>query len=112
MSGYTITPDDVLRQIRETRAELMRGSEYLHDAELAAERTEDAAQLAFDKVLMTVDGSIPEKQAQARAATVEERDAAFVARATFNRVRSKIKALESSLMSLQAELKHMREDGA
>lgn len=112
MSDHTIIPDDVLRLIRETRAELMRGPEYLHEAELSAERAEDAAQLAFDKILMTVDGSIPEKQAQARAGSVDERDAAFVARATFNRVRAKIKALESSLMSLQAELKHMREEGA
>lgn len=112
MADHTITPDDVLRTIRETRAELLRGSDYLHDSELAAERAEDAAQLAFDQVLMHVDGSIPEKQAQARAATVEERDAAFIARAKFNRVKSKIRALESSLVSLQAELKWMREAGA
>jgi hypothetical protein len=107
-----ITPDDVLRLIRETRAELMRGPDYLHEAELAAERAEDAAQVAFDKILMTVDGSIPEKQAQARAGTVEDRDRAFVARAVHNRVKAKIKALESSLVSLQSELRHMREDGA
>jgi len=106
------TPDDVLRLIRETRAELLRGPDYLRDAELAAERAEDAAQLAFDKILMQVDGSIPEKQAQARAGSAEERDAAFIARATYNRVRAKIRALEASLVSLQAELRHMREDGA
>ena len=106
------TPSDVLDLIRQTRHELMRGPDYLHDAELAAERAEDAAQLAFDKVLMLAEGSIPEKQAQARAASVEERDAAFIARATFNRVRAKIRALEASLVSLQAELKWMREEGA
>lgn len=106
------TPADVLDMIRQTRHELMRGPDYLQEAELAAERAEAAHQLAFDKVLMQVDGSIPEKQAQARAAVVEEQDAAFIARATYNRVRAKIRALESSLVSLQAELKWMKEEGA
>lgn len=106
MSG----PDEVLDLIRQTRHELMRGPGYLHDAELAAERAEAAHQLAFDKVLMQVDGSIPEKQAQARAATVKEQDAAFIARATYNRVRAKIRALESSLVSLQSELRWIREE--
>lgn len=107
-----MTPDEILVLIGQTRAELMRGPDYLQEAELAAERAEDAAQLAFDKILMQVDGSIPEKQAQARAASVEERDAAFIARATYNRVRAKIKALESSLVSLQSELRWARDAGA
>jgi len=106
------TPDEVLAAIRATRAELNRGPDHLHETELAAERAEDAAQLAFDKVLMQADGSIPEKQAQARAASVGERDAAFIARAAHNRVRAKIRALEASLVSLQAELKWAREEGA
>lgn len=107
-----MTPSEVLDMIRRTRAELLRGADYLQEAELAAERAEDAAQLAFDKVLMQVDGSIPERQAQARAASVEERDAGFIARATYNRVKTKIRALEASLVSLQTELKWMREEGA
>ncbi|MGO3147113.1 MAG: hypothetical protein ACTIJ6_05475 [Leucobacter sp.] len=106
------TPDQILTEIGQARHQLERGSDALYEAELAAERAEDAAQLAFDKVLMQADGSIPEKQAQARAASVEERDAGFVARATYNRVRAKIRALETSLMTLQAELKWAREAGA
>lgn len=107
-----MTPSDVLDLIRQTRSELLRGADFLQEAELAAERAEETAQLAFDKVLMQVDGSIPERQAQARAASTEERDAAFIARATYNRVRTKIRALEASLVSLQTELKWMREEGA
>ena len=106
------TPDDVLRAIRDTRADLLRGAGVLEAAELAAERAEDAAQLVFDKILMSVDGSIPEKQAQARAGSAEERDAAFVAHAAHSRVKTRIRALESALVSLQAELKWMKEEGA
>lgn len=108
----TRTPDDVLNEIRTARATLERGSEKLYESELAAERAEDAAQLALDKALLAAEGSVPEKQAQARIASQAERDLAFIARAEFNRVKSKIRALETSLMTLQSELKWMRDEGA
>lgn len=106
------TPEVVLTEIRETRAQLERGSSALYDAELKAERAEDAAQLALDKALLTAEGSVPEKQARARIQSAAVRDVAFVARAEFNRVKAKIRALESSMMSLQSELKWMKEEGA
>lgn len=106
------SPDDLLLAIAQTRQELLRGSDALYESELAAERAEDAAQTAFNAVLLTAEGSIPVKEAQAHEATVEERDEAFIARASYNRVRTKIRALESSLVSLQAELKWAREAGA
>ena len=99
------TPDTILAEIRATRLELLRGPESLEVAELEAERLRFAAQLAFDKILMQVDGSIPEKQAQARAGSVVEQDAAFVASAVLSRVKVKIRVLEAALVSLQSELK-------
>ena len=107
-----ITPDDVLDQIRQTRFDMLRGPDIVHEAELAADRASDAAQTAFDKALMNASGTIPQKEAAAREASAAERDAAFVAKAAFNRGKSKLRTLESALVSLQAELKHMREDGA
>lgn len=106
------TPDDVLNEIRTARGVLEQGSSKLYESELAAERAEDAAQLAFDRELLTADGSVPEKQAQARLASAAERDQAFIARAELNRVKSKIRALEQTMMSLQSELRWMRDEGA
>lgn len=106
------TPEDVLTDIRQTRTELERGSAFLYDAELKAERAEDAAHLALDSALLNADGSIPEKQAHARLASAGARDGAFIARAEFNRVKAKIRYLESALMSLQSELRWMKEMGA
>lgn len=106
------TPDQILGEIYQVRTELLRGGSELERAELAAERAELAAQLEADKILMQVSGSIPEKQAQARSVTADERDAAFVARAAHSRVRAHIRALEAALVSLQAELKWSREAGA
>lgn len=106
------TPDRLMAEIVQTRTELARGSDALYDAELAAERAEDAAQLALDSVYMTAEGSVEDRKAQGRAASQEARDAAFVARAEYNRIKSKIRALESSLVSLQSELRWARESGA
>lgn len=107
-----ITPDDVLDQIRQTRFDLLRGPDIVHEAELAADRAQEAYQTAFDKALMTADGTIPQREAAARAASAAEHDAAFVAKAAFNRGKSKLRTLEAALVSLQAELKHLREEGA
>ena len=106
------TPDELLAEIVQARLDLLRGSQALYDAELAAERAEDAAQLASDRVYMTAEGSVEDRKAQGRAASQVERDAAFVARAEYNRIRSKIRALEASLVSLQSELRWAREAGA
>lgn len=108
----TRTPDQVLLEIHGVRAELSRAPGALYDAELKAERAEDAAQLALDKALLLAEGSIPEKQAHARIASAEARDAAFIARAELNRIKTKTRGLESALMSLQSELKWLREEGA
>lgn len=108
----TRTPDVVLAEIHAVRAELSKAPGALYDAELKAERAEDAAQLAMDKALLTAEGSIPEKQALARIASAELRDAAFIARAELNRVKTKTRGLEAGLMSLQSELKWLREEGA
>lgn len=108
----TRTPETVLGEIHGIRIELAKAPAALYDAELKAERAEDAAQLATDRALLTAEGSIPEKQALARIASELQRDVAFIARAELNRIKTKTRGLESSLMSLQSELKWMREEGA
>ena len=108
----TRTPDDILREINLHRVELSRGSAALYEAELKAERATDRAKLVENAAFMNASGSIPERQAVAHAAAVDERDVAYVARAEFNRVRSKIRSLEAALVSLQSELRWSREAGA
>ena len=106
------TPDHVLTDIRETRVELLRGSSAIYDAETAAELAELAAQKAEDLAFINGEGSVELRKAAARLASEEETTAAVIARAGLNRVRVKIKALESALVSLQAELKYMLTEGA
>ena len=106
------TPEHVVEDIRQTRAELLRGSSAIYDAETAAELAELAAQKAEDLAFINAEGSVELKKAAARLAAEEEVAAAAIARAGHNRVKTKIRGLESALMSLQAELKWMKEEGA
>lgn len=108
----TRTPETVLAEIHSLRSALGKAPDAQYEAELKAERAEDAAQLALDKALLLAEGSVPEKQAQARIASQVERDAAFIARAELNRIKTKTRGLESGLMTLQSELKWLREEGA
>lgn len=108
----TRVPDTVLAEIAGLRVELMRGPDVVRDLEVAAERAEFAHQLAVDKALMGAAGNVEERKAAARLAAADIADAAFIARAEFNRARAKVRGLESSLMTLQAELKWMKEAGA
>jgi hypothetical protein len=105
------TPDDVLNDIRQTRGELLRGSSVLKSAEIDAERADLTADLAFDKAFMTATGTLDERKAVAREASQAERDAAFIAIAEHNRVKSKLRHLESALMSMSSELKWMKDEG-
>lgn len=107
-----VTPDQVLSEIHRVRAALAQGADVLHDAEIAKEKAADEAQFVTDVTFLEASGSIPERQAQARLAARDARDAAHVAAAAWSRTRARIRALESELMSLQSELKWMTQEGA
>ena len=106
------TPDEVVDDIRTTRAELLRGSSAIYDAETAAELAELAAQHREDVIFLETEGSVEARKAAARVGAEEATTAAVIARAALNRVKTKIRGLESALVSLQAELKWMKEEGA
>ena len=108
----TRTPDHVLADIRTTRAELLRGSSAIYDAETKAEALDLETQAAEDSAFLTAEGSVEARKAVARAAAMESEYAARIARAEFNRVKVKIRALESALVSLQSELRWLRDEGA
>ena len=106
------TPDDVLDDIRKTRHELVRGSSAIYTAEVKAETADLAAQKAEDIAFLSGEGSVDARKAQARIAAETELLERAVTRAEWNRVKTKIRALESALMSYQAELKYMQAEGA
>jgi hypothetical protein len=107
-----MTPEDIRLQLAQVGREQSKAHDAIEKLELEAERAELAAQSAIDRVFLTAEGSIPEKQAQAREQSLELRDAAVVARAALNRAKMKAKFLESETMRLMAQLKSIQLEGA
>jgi hypothetical protein len=107
-----MTPEEIRLTILGFNREQARGPDAHYDAELAAERAEDEYDYKYDLAFLAADGNIEERKAQARLVTREAREAAFVARAAHNRVKLKIKQLDSSVMAHMAVLKSVMAEGA
>ena len=107
-----MTPDEMRTEILSLVSEQAKGPDAHYEAEIAAERAEDAYQAALDKEFLTAEGNVEERKAVARLATADLRDKAIIARAVHGRVKLKIRALDSSIMASQGVLKSMMRDGA
>lgn len=107
-----MTPDEVRQELFMVGRELSKAATAIYDLEVAAERAEIAAQSAMDKTYLTADGSIEDRKAVARERALALRDDAVVARAGYNRARTKAKHLELEQMRLMASLKSIQAEGA
>jgi hypothetical protein len=105
-------PDDIRQEILKCRAELLRGPDAVRDAEIPAELADLDADAAFDRALLSATGSVEEKKATARLAADSLRRDAVMTRAAYNRVKVKVKQLESEMFALQAVLKSIQIEGA
>lgn len=102
MSEYK-TPDSVIREMVSLRAELSRGVAVLHQAELKMVRTALEFDRAEAMVLINAEGTVSEREAQARLQTLDQKLQADLAKAEYNRVKMKMRTLELNLSSLQSQ---------
>jgi hypothetical protein len=107
-----MTPEDIRQELFMVGRELSKAATAIHSLEVDAERSEIYAQSAMDKVYLTAEGSIEDRKAVAREAAIAERDASVIARAAYNRARTKAKHLELEQMRLMASLKSIQFEGA
>lgn len=97
------TPDSIIAELVEIRSEAAKGASALYDAEVKLAKASLEASTAEAKALLSSQGTVAERTAQARLDSADEKFAEDLARAEFNRVRTKIKILEQSQMSLQTQ---------
>lgn len=107
-----ITPDSIRQELFMVGIELRKAADAIRDLELAAERSELKAQSTMDKAFLTAGGNIEERKAISREAAFAELDEAIIARAGYNRARTKAKHLELEQMRLMAALKSIQVEGA
>ena len=107
-----MTPEDIRLQLAQVGREQSKAHDAIEKLEVAAERAELFAQSEMDQVYLVAEGSIEDRKAVAREKALQARDAAVIARASYNRARAKAKGLELQQMRLMATLKSIMNEGA
>lgn len=97
------TPDGIIGEMVEVRRELSKGVEALHTAQLAMAETALAADKAYSIALINAEGTVADREAIAKLKSIDERREADVAKAVYDRVRTKMRVLETNLSSLQSQ---------
>ena len=100
-----VTPDQIINELIEIRENAARGVEVLHQAELKMLRAELAVDKAEAIAYLNSEGSIGERNAKVKLIVEQEALDYAVTKAEYNRVKSKLKQLELSQMSVQTQAK-------
>lgn len=97
------TPDSIIAELVSIRAEAQKGVTAQYEAEVKLARLTLDAELAEAKALLGAQGTVQERNALAKMHSSSQRLDADIAKAEFNRVKSKMKVLEMSQMSVQTQ---------
>lgn len=105
-------PSEIARQITELTVENNKGYEALYAAEVELAEAEHNLDTVEAKAFLRAQGTVADRQALARLESAQARLERDLAKAKANRIRTKIKTLESALMAsatqaklIQSELK-------
>ena len=97
------TPDSIIRELIEIRDEASRGISVLYDCEIKLADASINAETIEAKSLINSTGNVAERQAQAKLESAEARLQEQLAKAEFNRVKTKLRLLEQAQMSVQTQ---------
>ena len=96
---------DIQRQLAELIQENQRGSTALFEAEKALAEAEYDLDLAEQKAYIKAAGTVRDREAIARLESAELRLARDLRRAELNRIKQKVRALETASMVLATQAK-------
>jgi hypothetical protein len=107
-----VIPSEIARELSELTQSNRRGVEALYEAEISLARAESDLDKAEAGAFIQASGSVAERQATAKLSCAEIRFERDLAKASVNRIRMKLRTIESELMAqatmakiLQAEMK-------
>jgi hypothetical protein len=107
-----VIASQIVQELAELTAMNRKGVEALYEAEIGLARAEADLDKAEASAFISGTGSVAEKQAQAKLACSELRFERDLAKAQVNRIRTKLRTIESEIMAqatmskiLQAEMK-------
>jgi len=105
-------PSNIVRELQELTQTNRKGVEALFEAENDLAEAEHNLDLIENKAFLAAQGTVADRQALARLEAVDARLARDIAKAKVNRVRTKMRVIDSELMAqatmskiMQAEMK-------
>ncbi len=96
---------EIQQQIAELIAENSRGATALFEAEKALAEAEYQLDETEAKAFISAEGSVADRQAIARLKSAPTRLQRDLRKAEFNRIKQKIRSIESALMALATQAK-------
>lgn len=101
------TPMGVVADLAHIRAEVQKGISVLYDCECKLADAENAYERELQLAFINAQGTVADRTAISRLQASEKRLAADLARAEWNRVKAKLKALETAQMGIQTSARLM-----
>lgn len=96
-------PMGVVAELRHIQTEVQKGIKALYDSECKLADSENAYERELQLAFMNAQGTVADRNAISRLQASDKRLAADLAKAEYNRVKAKLKALEMAQMSLQTQ---------
>lgn len=93
----------IVSELRHTQTEIQRGIGILYDCEVKLADAENTYDRELQLAFMNAQGTVADRQAVSRLQASDKRLAADLAKAEYNRVKAKLKALEMAQMSIQTQ---------
>lgn len=100
-----MNPTEIQKQLAELIAENQRGSTALFEAERALVEADYDLDLVEQKAFLSASGTVRDREAIARLESADKRLQRDLRRAEFNRIKVKVKAIETGIMALATQAK-------
>jgi hypothetical protein len=100
-----ISPSHIIQELQRLTAEMDKGSNALYDAECKMADAEAAYDKAVSLAFINNQGTVADRQAVAKLQSVDAKLQADLARAEFNRVKTKMKTLsdQATMMAVMSK---------
>ena len=100
-----MNPTDIQRQLADLIAENQKGATALFEAERLLAEAEYELDTTEQKAFIRAEGTVRDREALSRLEAAEKRLQRDLRRAELNRIRIKIKSIETALMALATQAK-------
>lgn len=101
-------PSQIVQEIAQLTQENSKGAEALYEAEVRLAEAEHTLDTVEQKAFIKAQGTVADRQALARLEAADARLQRDLRRAELNRIKMKIKNIETSLMGLGTQVKLMQ----